>query len=71
VIWVDETTVTPVAMISEYPVRVSFTVAPDRKLEPPRFVILTGHPRFPETGRILVTVGAGSITMNPFVSVPD
>jgi len=63
VICVGETTVTPVAPISGSPVLVSFTVAPDTKLEPARLVILIELPRIPVFGIIEVTVGAGVDTV--------
>ena len=69
VIWVGDTTVTPVAMMSEYPARVIFTVAPGWNPVPVR-VTLTGHPLFAEVGALTERAGAAPVTVNPLASVP-
>jgi len=60
VIWVDDTTTTLVARISENPARLNFTVAPLKKYDPARFVICTVVPTLPTFGIMLVTTGAGT-----------
>ena len=69
VICVGDTIVTPVAIISEYPARVSRTVAPGWNPVPVRLTP-TGHPRLPELTFLAVRVGALLVTPNPFVKVP-
>ena len=52
----------------------SFTVAPDSKLVPARFVIVTGQPRAPLLGVMEVTVGVGPgviVGVGVTVPVPD
>lgn len=71
VMLVGETTVTDVAVILDDPDIVRFTVAPETKPVPAKFVIDTVFPATPVFGVIPVTVGAGFVTVNAALSVPD
>ena len=68
-IWVG-LTVTPVATMSACPASVSFTDAPGRNPVPTRLVIATEPLFAPELGVMLVTVGAGLLTVKPPTSAP-
>ncbi len=71
VICVGETTTTELALISVLPLFVSLTVAPGRNPVPARLVIFTVVPVTPVLGVMPLTVGAGLVTVNPLLSVPD
>jgi hypothetical protein len=63
VIWVEETTVTPVAGTSGLPVMFSLTIAPFINPVPVRFVMLTEVSLYPEAGAMLMTTGAAYETV--------
>ena len=65
VIFVDETTVTPVAVISGLPVFVRFTVAPDIKPVPIRSVMLTA-PAFIAVEGVMLETAKGDCTRANF-----
>jgi hypothetical protein len=67
---VGEATFTPVATMSEYPVRRRCTDAPGWNPVPVSEMMVTGQPRFPVVGFLAVRVGALPVIVNPLARVP-